>query len=232
MVVRLISCSPRRRIRLVTVIGELAVLPNPGCQDHTALPSASVPFVCALSNRSQVAKPALRSPRAPDAAASTAFHPDVRDDHDTPLCGGWNGGISKADLGQARREIFLQTGLDANLVICPAGSFTCRARRSRPCTRSSMTDGEPRTVIMVKARSAVGENRQLSFRAIQKLAARNKTILAGNNPLWRSSKFRPFSKSFAAPGSSVRFPSAELANQAAAWAEYQIDNAPHATPMA
>ena len=143
MVVRLISCSPRRRIRLVTVIGELAVLPNPvgpqnlrqldtsnGCQDHTALPSASVPFVCALSNRSQVAKPALRSPHAPDAAASTAFHPDVRDDHDTPLCGGWNGRVSKADLGQARREIFLQGGLDGNLLICPSGSFTGCARRS------------------------------------------------------------------------------------------------------
>jgi hypothetical protein len=56
MVLRLISCSPRRRIRLVTVIGELTVLPNPvgpqnlrqldtsnGCQDHTTLPSAASP---------------------------------------------------------------------------------------------------------------------------------------------------------------------------------------------
>ena len=50
-------CSPRRRIRLVTVIGELAVLParlgdqnlrrldtSNGCQDHTVLPSVVVHF--------------------------------------------------------------------------------------------------------------------------------------------------------------------------------------------
>src|SRR5258708_34950122 len=136
MVLRLISCSPRRRFRLATVIGELAFLPNPvgpqnlrqldtsnGCQDHTALPSASVPFVCALSNRSQVAKPALRSPRAPDAAASTAFHPDVRDDHDTPLCGGWNGGIFKAVLGSGRKEKFFQKEHAGTLVIFPPARF-------------------------------------------------------------------------------------------------------------
>jgi hypothetical protein len=48
------SCSPRRRIRLVTVIGELTAGPHPvgptclrqldtsnGCQDHTVLPSAT-----------------------------------------------------------------------------------------------------------------------------------------------------------------------------------------------
>jgi hypothetical protein len=48
------SCSPRRRIRLVTVIGGLTACPHPvgptclrqfstsnGCQDHTVLPSAT-----------------------------------------------------------------------------------------------------------------------------------------------------------------------------------------------
>src|SRR5258708_36852839 len=41
-------------------------------------------------NRSQVFQLALRSRRAQNAAASTASHPNVRDDHDTPLLGtGW-----------------------------------------------------------------------------------------------------------------------------------------------
>jgi hypothetical protein len=55
MVLRLISCSPRRRIRLATVADGLAIHRKPGwalvnlhqldtsngCQDHTALPSAA-----------------------------------------------------------------------------------------------------------------------------------------------------------------------------------------------
>ena len=59
MALRLMPCSPRRRIRLVTVIGELAVLRKPGrvrknlrrldtsngCRDHTVLPYALAPFV-------------------------------------------------------------------------------------------------------------------------------------------------------------------------------------------
>src|ERR1700681_757191 len=42
-------------------------------------------------DRSQAFRqPALRSHRAQNAAASTASHPNVRDDRDTPLCGtGW-----------------------------------------------------------------------------------------------------------------------------------------------
>jgi hypothetical protein len=56
MVLRLIPRSPRRRIRLVTVIGELTAVrtrsgsqnlrrldTSNGCQDHTALPSAAPP---------------------------------------------------------------------------------------------------------------------------------------------------------------------------------------------
>ena len=77
MVLRLMPCSPRRRIRLVTVIDGLTVCltrlgqQNPrrfdtsnGCQDHTVLPYAIASFVCALLDRSQ-ATPALRSSRAP-----------------------------------------------------------------------------------------------------------------------------------------------------------------------
>jgi hypothetical protein len=99
MALRLMARSPRRRIHLVTVIGGLKVLrarlgskdlrrldTSNGCQDHTVLPYASAPFVCraVIAHRP---KPALRSKSAPDAAASTASHPNVRDDHDTPLVG-------------------------------------------------------------------------------------------------------------------------------------------------
>src|SRR4030081_2244889 len=61
MVLRLITRSPRRRIRLVTVAGELAASPRPvgpaclrqldtsnGCRNHTTSPYASAPFVCVL----------------------------------------------------------------------------------------------------------------------------------------------------------------------------------------
>jgi hypothetical protein len=61
MALRLITRSPRRRIRLVTVIGELTEYPRPvgptllrrfdtsnGCQNHTTSPYAATSFVCAL----------------------------------------------------------------------------------------------------------------------------------------------------------------------------------------
>jgi hypothetical protein len=111
-------CSPRRRIRLVTVIGELNGLVRPGsadqnlrrldtsngCQDHTVLPSAERlrqevlrtvhvrQNVCeagcsavrpARLDRSQP-KPPCDQTSAPDAAASTASRPNVRDDGQRP----------------------------------------------------------------------------------------------------------------------------------------------------
>ena len=88
---RLITRSPRRRIRLVTVIGELTEYPRPvgptllrrldtsnGCRNHTTSPYAATSFVCAPFDRSRVwlnPKPALQFTCAPDAAASTAPRP-------------------------------------------------------------------------------------------------------------------------------------------------------------
>ena len=46
------------------------------------------------------------------AAASTASHPNVRDDRDTPLVPGRDGRRFRSDLGWRRREIFLRMGLD------------------------------------------------------------------------------------------------------------------------
>src|SRR6201747_965581 len=65
MVLRLITRSPRRRIRLVTVVDELAAHPRPvgptrlrqldtsnGCRNHTTSPYATTPFVCTPFDRS------------------------------------------------------------------------------------------------------------------------------------------------------------------------------------
>jgi hypothetical protein len=50
-----------------------------GCQDHAVLPYAKASFVCAPFGRSRVFRqPALRPHHAPNAAASTASHPNVR----------------------------------------------------------------------------------------------------------------------------------------------------------
>jgi hypothetical protein len=73
MALRLMPCSPRRRIRLVTVAGGLKAFVAPGwadqnlrrldtsngCQDHTVLPYASAPFVLRAVARSR--KTALRT---------------------------------------------------------------------------------------------------------------------------------------------------------------------------
>src|SRR5258707_13098518 len=58
--------------------------PASGRQDHTILPSATTSLVRVLLIAHRP-KPALRSRRALNAAASTASRPNVRDDHDTPL---------------------------------------------------------------------------------------------------------------------------------------------------
>src|SRR5882672_4696529 len=109
MVLRLISSSPRRRIRLVTVIGELTAYPHPvgptrlrqldtsnGCQDHTFLPYASAPFVSTPFDRSRVwlnPKPALPFTCVPNAAASTASRPASVTLANAPLSGTGRRGI-------------------------------------------------------------------------------------------------------------------------------------------
>jgi hypothetical protein len=95
MVLRLMPRSPRRRIRLVTVIGELAARLRPvgptclrrfstsnGCQDHTVLPYALASLVWHDDDRSRQA--ALQSIFTHDATASTASRPSVRDDGQRP----------------------------------------------------------------------------------------------------------------------------------------------------
>ena len=97
MALRLMPCSPRRRIRLVTVADGLAADRKPGrvrttsasltpatgarttrfCRTHQRRSS------CASFDRSRTSRPAITL--ASDAVASTASCPNVRDDRDTPL---------------------------------------------------------------------------------------------------------------------------------------------------
>src|SRR6266700_5635508 len=99
--------SPRRRIRLATVVGELTARApgwaiadrrrldtRNGCQDHTLLPSATLPLVSRASlDRSRLTRPAISC--AHDIVASTASRLHVRDDRDTPLCG--RGGMARTN---------------------------------------------------------------------------------------------------------------------------------------
>src|SRR5947208_13287420 len=99
MVLRLISCSPRRRIRLVTVIRGLKVCRSPvgpthlhgfntsnGCQDHTALPSAkSIVRPRAIRQLTGLVDPPCHPLTSPDALASTASRPAFVTTRDPPL---------------------------------------------------------------------------------------------------------------------------------------------------
>jgi hypothetical protein len=75
-------------------------------------------------DRSQVFRPALRSHRAPNAAASTASRPYVRDDRETPLCVGRDGQTHKDVSTNHGSEIFLQRGLDSPVNKPPDGQIT------------------------------------------------------------------------------------------------------------
>jgi hypothetical protein len=146
MALRLITRSPRRRIRLVTVIGELTAYPRPveptrlrqldtsnGCRNHTTSPYATTPFVCTPFDRSRVwlnPKPALQLTCAPDAAASTASRPASLTIRIRPSVGRDGGGY-RGDLGQARRGIFSQRGLDRVTDKLPVGQITWMWRRRR-----------------------------------------------------------------------------------------------------
>jgi hypothetical protein len=56
--------------------------------DEALMKTEAAPFVHAPAGRSQALKARPAIPCASDAAASTASHPNVRDDRDTPLVEG------------------------------------------------------------------------------------------------------------------------------------------------
>jgi hypothetical protein len=100
MALRLTSRSPRRS-GLFDTVASRNMANRPGRasappQDLTPTTEASGPHdftvrfssdVSTSRDRSRALKPALRSHRAPEAAASTASHPNVRDDGQRPFPG-------------------------------------------------------------------------------------------------------------------------------------------------
>ena len=99
MALRLMPRSPRRRIRLVTVIGGFLrhstrsgqtchrrLGTSNGCQDHTVLPYAQTSFVVAhlLESLTRFTRPAI--PWRADALASTTSHPAFVTTRDRPSC--------------------------------------------------------------------------------------------------------------------------------------------------
>src|SRR6202051_3091493 len=86
-------CHRRLRTNVLSAPGRADstsanLTPASGRQDHTTSPYAAASFVSSPFDRSQaLVRPALPSRCAPNAAASPASAPRVRDDRDTPLCG-------------------------------------------------------------------------------------------------------------------------------------------------
>jgi hypothetical protein len=92
-----------------------------GCQDHTALPYAE--SICRLravrSLTSREARPAIT--RAPDAAASTASRPNVRDDGQRPSLGTEWLKLVEVICPTGQAKYFLREGWTQTLQNCPSG---------------------------------------------------------------------------------------------------------------
>src|SRR6478752_926079 len=123
MALRLIPCSPRRRIRLVTVADGLAadrarlgsenlrqLDTSNGCQDHTALPYATAPFVGTPVDRSQASSARPATLTRDDAAASTASLPAFVTIAKRPSCRvGWRELVALI-CPTAKAKYFLRAG--------------------------------------------------------------------------------------------------------------------------
>ncbi len=141
MALRLMARSPWRRIPLASIAGELAALEarsgfanlhrldtSHGCQDHTVLPYATTSVVLRAVPAHGKNRPA-NAPHTPDAAASTASHPNVRDDRDTSLVERMRRGNYAADLGETRSGLFSSGRLDGANQVDLAEEISVQAQR-------------------------------------------------------------------------------------------------------
>src|SRR6266478_2919292 len=132
MVLRLISCSPRRsgfchrrlRIwRVKTRLGSHAsanLTPASRRQNHTTSPYAkSAVRLRAIRQLTGLVDPPCHPLTSPDAAASTASRPAFVTTRDPPLLSERDGDGYRSDLGQAGTKIFLQKGLDSQFTDLP-----------------------------------------------------------------------------------------------------------------
>jgi hypothetical protein len=131
MALRLMPCSPRRRIRLVTVVGGFKRLLKPGraqvchrrlgtsngCQDHTVLPYAKTSFVLrACQSLTRLNPPC--DINCADALASTTSHPAFVTTRDRPSSRNGMAGDRPLIWGFGEAEI------------CPSCQFVARRRAS------------------------------------------------------------------------------------------------------
>src|ERR1700730_9767297 len=110
--------------------------PASGRQDHTTSPFAATSLVSVLLIAHGFKEPALRSHRAQNAAASTASRPASVTIAIRPSVG-WDAKSSRCDLGGAKTEIFLQSGLDRwNQKTDRSTSLPCARTMRRECAPS------------------------------------------------------------------------------------------------
>jgi hypothetical protein len=134
------SCHRRRWIKVLRARLDSQHLrrldTSNGCQDHTVLPYAATRLRQEASPgfgavrparryRSRETRPAI--PFAPDAAASTASHPNVSDDPDTPLAGDETAGFLPVIWGKREEEYFLITGLTGQITLKALSNFLSTA---------------------------------------------------------------------------------------------------------
>jgi hypothetical protein len=101
--------------------------PASGRQDHTTSPYAAIVTRPRAVDRSQIFRPALRSPGAQNAAASTASLPAFVTMANAPLVG-WDAKSSRCDLGGVKTKIFFRMGMDTPLNKPPDGQISRLSR--------------------------------------------------------------------------------------------------------
>ena len=117
MALRLMPRSPWRRIRLASITADLMAQSirsdrirhrqlgtSNGCRDHTVLPYASAPYV--LRDVFAHGQPPCEQLLAPDAAASTATRPNVRDDGQRPSSRDGMAGFVRVIWGRREADYF------------------------------------------------------------------------------------------------------------------------------
>jgi len=124
MVLRLIPRSPWRRIPFASIAGGLKVLAKPGWisqnlrrldasngrQDHTALPSASTPFVGARLSLTDLSPPCENLVARPALCGHRSPHPTSVTIAIRPSCERGMGGVVRVIWGEREAEYFSREG--------------------------------------------------------------------------------------------------------------------------
>ena len=149
MALRLMPCSPRRRIRLVTVAAGLMadrsgwiefahrqLGTSNGCRDHTVLPYATSAVRPARPVLAHGVEPALRSPCAPTLSRPPHPLPAFVTIAIRPSCRGGTGRAGRTDLPDGEGEIFFEEGWTTQIKLkwlekspTPASIFSTHGQR-------------------------------------------------------------------------------------------------------